>query len=126
MPPFDLLSEREKGDGGNSFCVRCEPNDQTFCAGLPVEETRQLMAILSQTQCDAHATIFREGDPAQFIYSVGSGAIKLYKLLPDGRRQITAFLFRGNFFGIALHDCYAYTAEAMTAVNLCRFPRRKL
>jgi CRP/FNR family transcriptional regulator len=67
-----------------------------------------------------------EGEPAQDLFNVISGAIKLYKLLPDGRRQITGFLSTGDFLGIAYNDTYAYTAEAITDVKLCRFPRRRL
>jgi CRP/FNR family transcriptional regulator len=54
------------------------------------------------------------------------GAVKLYKLLPDGRRQITGFLFPGDFLGVALNQTYAYSAEAMTDVRLCRFPRQRM
>jgi CRP/FNR family transcriptional regulator len=52
--------------------------------------------------------------------------VKLYKLLSDGRRQVTAFLFPGDFFGLSVNGAYAYTAEAMGQVMLCRFPRVKL
>ena len=33
------------------------------------------------------------------MFNVVRGVIKLYKLLPDGRRQITGFLFPGDFLG---------------------------
>jgi CRP/FNR family transcriptional regulator len=52
--------------------------------------------------------------------------VKLYKLLPDGRRQITGFLITGDFLGLALNDSYAYSAETVTLTSLCRFPRRKM
>ena len=47
-------------------------------------------------------------------------------MLADGRRQITGFLSPGDFLGIAFSDTYAYTAEAVSALTLCRFPRTKL
>ena len=126
MPPFDQLNDREKTETHKGFCARCEQSIHNFCSGLPLEETQHLESILSQIQYETHSTIFREGDAAQNLYSVGSGAVKLYKLLPDGRRQITAFLFRGNFFGLSNNGSYSYTAEAMTPVSLCRFPKKKL
>jgi CRP/FNR family transcriptional regulator len=52
--------------------------------------------------------------------------VKLYKLLGDGRRQITGFLFAGDFLGLALNSTYSYTAEAIEPVTACRFPRQKL
>ncbi len=69
---------------------------------------------------------FREGDQAEHLYTITAGAVKLYKLLSDGRRQITAFLFPGDFFGLSIHESYAYTAESLSTVVFCRFPRRKL
>ncbi len=58
--------------------------------------------------------------------NVTSGSVKLYKLLGDGRRQITGFLFPGDFLGLALNTTYSYTAEAIEPVTACRFPREKL
>jgi CRP/FNR family transcriptional regulator len=52
--------------------------------------------------------------------------MRVYKLLPDGRRQITGFLFAANFLGIAASAGYSYSADAITDVQLCRFRRRQL
>ena len=68
-------------------------------------------------------TIIDEGESAESLFNITGGAVKLYKLLPDGRRQITGFLFQGDFLGIALNQEYAYSAEAVSDVTLCRFPR---
>lgn len=125
MPPLDDAPVRGHGGFGLS-CVHCFVSDSAFCAGLPANDVQRLSAIVSQVQFAAHATIFEEGEQAGFLYSIAGGSVKLYKLLPDGRRQITAFLFPGEFFGLALDGGYAYTAEALTPVVLCRFPRRKL
>jgi len=75
---------------------------------------------------DPHQPIIDEGEAADYLFNVTDGAVKLYKLLPDGRRQITGFLFAGDFLGIAMNEKYAYSAEALGRVSLCRFPRRKL
>ena len=126
MPPFDHNADRERLDPGSLPCTHCELGELAFCSGLSPEHIRRLVSILGQSQFDAHTTLFREGDPALHLYSISQGAVKLYKLLSDGRRQITAFLFPGDFFGLSIDGGYAYTAEAMIPVNLCRFPRRKL
>lgn len=67
-----------------------------------------------------------ESDRADFLFNVTDGLVKVYKLLPDGRQQITGFLFPGDFLGIAMNDTYAYSADAVTRVRLCRFPRDRL
>jgi CRP/FNR family transcriptional regulator len=70
--------------------------------------------------------IFNESDPAEYVYNLTGGTVKIYKLLGDGRRQITGFLFAGDFLGLTHNESYAYSAEALAPTTLCRFPRRKL
>ncbi len=61
-----------------------------------------------------------------FQHSSTTGHIRVLKLLPDGRRQVTGFLYPGDFLGMAYGSEYAYTAEAIDNAVLCRFPREKL
>jgi CRP/FNR family transcriptional regulator len=49
----------------------------------------------------------------------------LYKLLADGRRQVVGFLVPGDFLGLAFGRTYVHTAEAITPVAACRFPRAR-
>lgn len=126
MPPLDHVLERERPGGFGLSCAHCFVGDAAFCSGLQPSDVERLSAIVAQVQMPAAATVFEEGQPADFMFSIASGSVKLYKLLADGRRQITAFLFPGEFFGLAVGGGYAYTAEAMTPALLCRFPRRKL
>ena len=59
-----------------------------------------------------HEVIFYEGDPAERIYELAEGAVMLYKLLPDGRRQVVEILGPGDLFGFPvadMHDCAAET-----------------
>ena len=66
---------------------------------------------------------FHEDDPATEVFTVIRGMLKLSKLLPDGRRQITGFLSPGDYLGLAFAERYVYSAEAVTPVRVCRFPR---
>ncbi|MBE9559015.1 MAG: helix-turn-helix domain-containing protein [Proteobacteria bacterium] len=97
-----------------------------FCGVLNEEEMPRLLSILQTSNIDPHGPIIDEGEPADYLFNLTQGAVKLYKLLPDGRRQITGFLFEGDFLGIAMNEKYAYSAEAVGQVSLCRFSRRKL
>jgi len=71
-------------------------------------------------------SIFDEADPAEYVYTITAGTVKVYKLLGDGRRQITGFLFSGDFLGLTHNEAYAYSAEALAPTRLCRFRRRRL
>src|SRR5260221_13064334 len=44
--------------------------------------------------------IYGEDEPAEYVYQVISGAVRSYKLLSDGRRQIGAFHLPGDVFGL--------------------------
>jgi CRP/FNR family transcriptional regulator len=77
------------------------------------------------THYQAGESLIHEGEPATSLFNIVSGSVKLYKLLSDGRRQITGFLVPADFLGIALNKNYAYSAEAIEDVQLCRFDRVK-
>ncbi|HVY33193.1 MAG TPA: helix-turn-helix domain-containing protein [Caulobacteraceae bacterium] len=57
--------------------------------------------------------IFGEGEPAEYVYKVLSGAVRTYRILRDGRRQIDEFHFAGGYFGIEAGTEHRTTAEAM-------------
>lgn len=59
--------------------------------------------------------IFGENEPADYVYKVLTGTVRVYKILQDGRRQIEGFYFPGDVFGIELGSHHASSAEAVTA-----------
>ena len=61
-----------------------------------------------------NAEIFGEKEPSDYFYKVVSGAVRTYKVLIDGRRQIAAFYLPGDIFGLEAGDEYAFSAEAVT------------
>ncbi len=67
--------------------------------------------------------IFLEGDPADAVFQVDSGAAMLYKLLPDGRRQIVEILGPGDAFGFSASAVHDVSAETLTAVRCTAFDR---
>ena len=70
--------------------------------------------------------IFGEGDPADFLFEVLSGAVRTFKLLSDGRRLIDAFHVSGDIFGIEAGCEYRFSAEAIKATTVRAIRRRNL
>ena len=68
------------------------------------------------------AEVFGEGEPAEYVYQIVEGAVRSYKLLSDGRRQIGAFHLAGDMFGLENGGVHRFTAEAIvdTAVRLVK------
>ncbi|MEM7443655.1 MAG: helix-turn-helix domain-containing protein [Pseudomonadota bacterium] len=107
-------------------CRACPVRSLSICAALEGEEMSRLADIVVVKNHAPHQTIFAEGDEATDLFNVTGGTVMLYKLLADGRRQITGFLFGGDFMGLSTGGTYAYSAEAITPVSICRFPRRRM
>src|SRR5687768_2741836 len=57
--------------------------------------------------------IFGEGEEAEYLYQVVSGAVRTYKILNDGRRQIGAFYLPGDVFGLEIGEAHELSAEAI-------------
>ena len=127
MPTAQPLSKAlYRAKQGDSPCAACEVRHLAVCSALEDSDLSSLEAILQHKNLQAGETLFDEGEPAQYVYNLTSGCLKLYKLLPDGRRQVTGFLFGGDFVGLANSDDYIYSAEAVSAVALCKFEKTKL
>jgi len=73
--------------------------------GIPVDYERNI-------------EIYAEGDPAESLYQVISGTVRSYKLLDDGRRQIGAFYFPGDIFGLEAGTEHTFAAEAIVDSKL--------
>jgi CRP/FNR family nitrogen fixation transcriptional regulator len=67
--------------------------------------------------------IYGEAEPAELLYKVVSGAVRMYKVLADGRRQIGAFYLPGDIFGLEVGDVHASSAEAIGDVTVLIFKR---
>lgn len=102
-------------------CTRCGARAYSVCASLDDRELVRLDALAERLTLGAGEVLLREGDPAAHVFNITGGSVRVYKLLPDGRRQITGFLYAGDFLGLATGDRYAFSAEAMEPGSACRF-----
>jgi CRP/FNR family transcriptional regulator len=73
-------------------------------------------------------TLFLEDTNSPHLYTVLAGWAFRYKMLPDGRRQILNFALPGDFLGLqtSVFERMGHSAEALTDMMLCIFPREKL
>ena len=73
-----------------------------------------------------NAEIYGEDEPADYLYKVVSGAVRTYKVLADGRRQIGAFYLPGDIFGLECGDEHTFSAEAITEAKMLVIKRSSL
>jgi CRP/FNR family transcriptional regulator, anaerobic regulatory protein len=98
-----------------------------FCgAAVNTLELRELQGLATQVYFRSGRTIFSESELADSVFGLSQGVVRLYKLLPDGRRQVLAFALPGDFLGMPLADRHNFSADAIGEVALCRFSRGDL
>lgn len=70
--------------------------------------------------------IFGEGEPADHVYRVVSGAVRLQRFTQDGRRQILSFHFPGDVFGLERNACHSVSAECVSDAEVMLVRRSQL
>ena len=65
--------------------------------------------------------IHAEGEKSGYVYKVLSGVVRVSKLLPDGRRQISAFHMPGEMFGFEADQIHHVSAEAVIPTKVAAF-----
>jgi CRP/FNR family transcriptional regulator, nitrogen fixation regulation protein len=70
--------------------------------------------------------IFAEGERTGYFYKVVSGAVRTFKLLSDGRRQIDAFHLPGDIFGMETGNEHRFSAEALGEATIIAYRRCSL
>lgn len=73
-----------------------------------------------------NAEIYGENESAEYLCKVVSGAVRTYRVLNDGRRQIGAFCFPGDVFGLELGDNHTFSAEAVVECKVMLIKRSAL
>lgn len=68
-----------------------------------------------------NAEIYAEGEASGYVYKVLSGVVRVSKLLPDGRRQISAFHLPGEMFGFEADAFHHASAEAVAPTKVVAF-----
>ena len=106
-----------------SGCAGCRVRLISVCAVLAPDELLALEAMAGDTAFAAKETMFIQGEEADAVYTITAGMARLYKLLPDGRRQIVGFALPGDFLGLAMRERYGFSADAVEPIVACRFSR---
>jgi CRP/FNR family transcriptional regulator len=107
-------------------CAHCDARGVSVCNAVPASDLARLAAAATVLEAAPGKVFIEEGEPAGYFCNITAGTARIFKLLPDGRRQITGFVGMGHFLGLAVSDTFAFSAEAIDTVRYCRFPRARL
>ena len=114
------------GKSSLAACLACGARSHSFCNVTADETLARLAGLATVIEVAAGCGFVQEGEAAEHFFNITDGSAKVYKLLPDGRRQITGFVQAGDFLGLAASRTYAFSAEALEPVRACRFSRLRL
>ena len=103
-------------------CLACACRSLSICSVLDEADLLELERMGRHVHLAAHETLFTAGQEAKSVHNIVAGVARLYKLLPDGRRQIIGFALPGDFLGLAISERYTFSVDAIDAVSACRFP----
>jgi CRP/FNR family transcriptional regulator, nitrogen fixation regulation protein len=80
---------------------------------VPSPRVFALIGSVASGRFSRNAIIYREGDLVGQLYKVMSGVVRTCRLMADGRRQIGAFYFPGEIFGLEIEARHVLSAEAV-------------
>ncbi|MDD2579372.1 MAG: Crp/Fnr family transcriptional regulator [Eubacteriales bacterium] len=89
----------------------------------------EIMSLIRSLSFKKGESLYRPGDPANSLYIVSEGRIKIYRLAESGKEQLLRVLRPGDFtgelalFSETVHESYA---EAIEAASVCTIARSEL
>lgn len=110
-------------DPNGQACTDCAVRQFSLCASLDKVEMREFEQLSRRVQFASCETVFTQEDTTSYFYNVLDGVVRLYKLLPDGRRQIVGFALPGDFVGMTTEQRHCFSADAIGPVTVCQFAK---
>jgi CRP-like cAMP-binding protein len=110
---------------GNSDCSACSIRSSVLFAELNEEDFSKIHTPIDDLRFEANSRIYTQGEPAEFLYTLREGYIKLLHLNSDGSGRIVRLVMPGDLFGMEalLGERYAHSATALSNAYLCRIPK---
>jgi len=90
------------------------------------DHLRSLQRYSARLHFARNEMLFDEADPADHVYKIVSGTVRLCRHTPDGRRHITDFLLPGDMIGFLECADQPAMAEAVSPVTVIAYPRNRI
>jgi CRP/FNR family nitrogen fixation transcriptional regulator len=70
--------------------------------------------------------VYAQEEEADYVYRVISGVVRTSRLMSDGRRQIGAFYYPGDVFGLEAGPYHRFSAESLADCEILVVKRRAM
>lgn len=105
-------------------CEHCLIRKKMLFAELDVKQASFQLETVVGTRFQRGEVIYRMGDEASALYSIGRGIVKLTLMSEQGEPRIVRLVGPGGVVGLEaqLAQGYEHTAECLSEVYACRIP----
>lgn len=109
---------------GNDACLACDGQENALFSGLSAQAVETLHADVHNTAVPAGSVLYQAGQPAENLWVLRTGAVKLLATSWDGEQRIVRVLKAGDVAGIEglLSGAFAHTAVTAGSVRACLTP----
>jgi len=108
-----------------SPCDTCNARRGTICSALDATAVQRLHELAQVEVVPAGRWIVHPGDAASTVFILREGHANVARVTREGKRQILAFAFPGDYFGFTFEERYVYGAWADSDVTICRLARER-
>lgn len=110
---------------GVANCRTCAIRQSVLFAGLDEADFDSIHRPIEQFSFAPGTLIYGSDAPADWIYTIRSGLVKLTQYLPDGTQRIVRLLRSSDSVGLEalLLERYEHHATALHQTEVCRIPR---
>jgi len=104
--------------------ARTASEQLTIYSGLSEEERARVDTLATLKNLQTNAYLIHQHSEANYIYMLEEGVLIMERSSASGRRQVMAFIYPGNFIGIAQNEYYEFSVKALTDARLQEIPAK--
>ncbi len=94
-------------------------------SGLTIQLPTRLEDRVERTtlrRLAAKEMLYCVGDASTHVFQIEEGVAMIYRMLPDGRRQVVDFAYPGQFIGLGTSNTHTFNAETVTMTRVRLIP----
>lgn len=88
----------------------------------------KLLSVGSHILINSKTLVYKQAEPAQNLYVISKGLVKISTYLPNGKEKIVRICRSGSLFGLeaTLHHEYEYYAYTISPTTLVAIPKHQI
>lgn len=93
---------------------------------LDADDAKDFTALGRPASLKKGAMLYEEGTPCKYAFMLNTGVLMLERLSMDGRRQVLAFVYPGDFIGIEVSGRHLVSSVALKDATMTSYPVKEI